>query len=119
MKATLKVFIMALVGFLATTIAQINPVDWWYVLIATVAFVLMYIPKNILMPSDSDPNTLSAKDILSGVLMAISMAISSVIGSVIVNGGIDWHLLWVSVIGAVVGYITKTFFQPGLKITKK
>ena len=107
-----KLFLMALVGFLASVIStQTGGVNWWYVLITTGAFVLLYIPKNIWLPSDSDPGTLSFKDIISGLFIAISMAISSGIGMIITNSGVNWRELGLAVIGAVLGYFIKTVPQ--------
>jgi len=115
MKTLWKGLIMAVVGFLATTIADLEVVNWWYVLISTVAFTLIYIGKNFFLPSTSEPGKINWMDAFSGVLIAIGMMVSSMAGSILTTGTVDWRALGVAVIGAIVGYFTKTFFSSSTK----
>jgi hypothetical protein len=111
MSTKVKIFLMALVGFIATTLSTLDVFNVWYVAITTVAFVLMYAGKNWLLPSTSPEGTVNWRDILSGVIMAVSMALSSGVTSFLVEGQLNWHALWVAVAGAVVGYFSKTMVQ--------
>lgn len=109
MKTMLKGLIMALVAFVASTISDLEVINWVYVGITSGAFVILYVAKNWLMPSNSDGNSLNWRDALSGVLIAVSMAISSFAGSIITLGYVDWKALGIAVVSAIVGYFTKTF----------
>lgn len=115
MKALWKGLLMAVVGFLATTIADLQEVNWWYVLISTIAFTLIYVGKNFFLPSSSETGKVNWMDVLSGLLVAIGMGISSFVGSILTTGTVDWKALGLAVVGAIVGYFTKTFFSPATK----
>jgi hypothetical protein len=103
----IKALLMALVGFLATTLADLESFNFSYVAIATAAFTLIYVAKNAVWPSDS-PIGLNVRDLISGVVVAVGMAISSFAASIITTGVVDWKALGIAVFGAVVGYFTKT-----------
>ncbi len=108
-----KGFIMAIVGFVATTLSDLETFNLAYVLIATVGFTVIYVGKNAIFKSTSGAGTINLQDLLSGVIVAVGMAISSFAASVITSGAVDWKELGVAVIGAVVGYFTKTVPQKG------
>ncbi len=111
MNAKIKIMIMAVVGFIATTMSTLEDINWLYILFATLGFIILYVAKNFVLPSNSDVGTVTWRDILSGILISISMAISSFAASLLTTGNVDWHALWVAVIGAVVGYFIKTIPQ--------
>jgi hypothetical protein len=102
-----KGLIMAIIGFVATTISDLEAFNINYVLIATTAFTLIYIGKNAVFPSTS-PLWLNLRDVISGVLIAVGMAIASFTASIITTGVVDWRALWIAVVGAVTGYFLKT-----------
>ena len=108
MKTFWKGLIMAIVGFLASTISDIEVINWAYVLITTIGFTAIYFGKNYWMPSTSEGGSVNGRDIWSGLLIAVGMAISSFAASIITTGMVDWKALIISTIGAVVGYFTKT-----------
>lgn len=104
-----KGLIMAIVGFIATTISQdIEGINFAYIAIATAGFTVYYIGKNAFFQSNSEPGKINLKDLISGILLALGMAVSSFAASVITLGHIDWRALWIAVVGAVIGYFTKT-----------
>lgn len=115
MKEKWKVFVMAVVGFVATLISTAGNggVNWWYIVLATVAFVGLYIVKNWLWPATSDEGTFDWRDIVSGVLIAVFMAVSSYASNWVVTGSAvpNWHELWMAVVAAVTGYFSKAFAQ--------
>ena len=114
MKTIWKGLIMALVGFIATTIADIETFNLAYVGISTLAFTLLYLGKNWAWPSTSPSGQINWGDILSGLLIAVSMGISSFAGSILTTGAVDLHALWVAVIGAIIGYFIKTTPSPAI-----
>ena len=111
MKNTIKGLIMAVVGFLAATIADLEVVNWAYVGITTVGFTLMYLAKNFFLPSNSDEGGFNWRDALNGVLIAVSMALSNFAAVLLTVETLDWKQLGVSVLGAVAGYFIKTVPQ--------
>lgn len=108
MKTFWKGLIMAIVGFVAATITDLETMNWSYIGVTTVAFTLMYLGKNYWKPSTSEPGTVNTSDLISGLLVALGMAVSSFSASIITLGFIDWRALIISSIGAVVGYFAKT-----------
>lgn len=114
-----KGLIMAVVGFIATGISQnVEGLNFTYVVISTVGFTLLYIGKNAVFQSTSEPGIVNWQDLLSGIIIAVSMAISSFAASIITTGAVDWQALWIAVVGAVVGYFTKTL-PSGTKVGVK
>lgn len=112
MKTFWKGLIMALVGFLASTISDLDTVNWIYVAIASGSFILLYVGKNAWKPSTSELGKLNWPDILSGGFIALGMAISDFAGQIITVGfaDIDWKAFGLAILYAVIGYFTKTFF---------
>jgi len=104
---------MALVGFVASTLSEMETFNIAYVLIATGGFTLVYLVKNAIMPSVSIIGV-DMKDIISGAILALGMALSSYAAQVLTIG-FDWQTLLVSVSGAVLGYFTKTIPHKGDK----
>lgn len=111
MKTFWKGLVMALVGFLASTISDLEVINWAYVLITTIGFTAVYIGKNYWKPSTSDANNLNPGDLWSGILIAVGMGVSSFAASIITTGMVDWKALGIAVISAVVGYFSKTFIS--------
>lgn len=103
-----KGLIMAIVGFAATTIADLETFNLAYVVITTVAFTLLYIGKNYWLPSNSDTGKLNGQDVLSGILIAVSMALSNFAAVLLTSATLDWKQLGLAVVGAIVGYFIKT-----------
>jgi hypothetical protein len=106
-----KGLIMSLVAFLATYISTNDPVRWDFVLITSVAFVLMYLGKNLIIKSNSEFLGVNLRDLFSGLLIAISMAISSFISSLALDVDLDYKALGMAVLLAVGGYLSKTLFS--------
>jgi hypothetical protein len=108
LNAFTKNLIMALVGFIATTIGTFDVIDWGYVAIASVGFTLVYFGKNWKWPSMSALG-LELRDWISGFVITAGMAVSSLVA--------DWFLpdftltlpiFLKTVGGALLGYILKT-----------
>ena len=97
---------MSLVGFVATTLSDLESMNFVYILISSAGFAAVYIGKNYIMPSVSAIG-IDLKDILSGVIVAVGMGISSAAAQILTTG-FEWSTLWIAVSGAVIGYITKT-----------
>lgn len=109
LNAFIKGLIMALVGFIATTISDLSgeeSVNFTYILIASIGFTVVYIAKNYKFPSVSALG-FDLRDVISGLILAIGMGISSTVAQILTTG-FDAHTLWVAVSGAVVGYVLKT-----------
>ena len=102
-----KGLFMALVGFIATTLSDLETFNAAYVGISTVAFTIIYVGKNYLFPSVSVVG-IDLQDILSGLVLAVGMGVSSFAGQILTTGLLDWNALWVAVAGAFVGYFVKT-----------
>ena len=114
-----KGLIMAIVGFIATVISDLESFNLGYVVIATGGFTILYMVKNAIWPTTSPAWMINLWDgTISGILIAVSMAISSFAASIITTGVIDWHALWIAVVGAVIGYFAKTIPQDGTKLRK-
>lgn len=106
LNSLLKGLIMALVGFVATTISDLETFNAAYVIIASAGFTVVYLIKNYKMPSISALG-MDWQDAISGVILALGMGLSSAAAQILTTG-FDWHTLWVAVSGAVVGYVLKT-----------
>lgn len=111
MKSSLKVFIMSVIGFLVTTLSTLEDFNFWYVVITTVVFASGYAVKNYLMPSDSAEGVVNWKNILSGLIIAVNMALSNLAAILLTGSEFSFHVFWITVVGAVVGYFTKTIPQ--------
>lgn len=101
-----KGLLMALVGFISTTLSDLETFNFAYVAISTVSFTLIYIAKNYAFPSISVIG-LDIRDVISGVILAVGMAISSYVAQILTTG-FDLKTLLVSIGGAIVGYFLKT-----------
>jgi hypothetical protein len=117
MNAKLKIFVMAVIGFVVTTLSTIEVFDLAYVALVTVSFALTYALKNLWFPSNSNEGSVVWKDIVSGVILAVSMALSTYAAAIILpEVEFSFKVMWMNVIGAVVGYFTKTVAQ-GQKVS--
>lgn len=103
-----KNFIMAMVALVATLIADSKEIVWAIVGITVAGNALIYFAKNYWMPSTSEPGKWNWRDTLSALIMTIGTAISSGAASFVIEGSIDWSLLGKTVLGVVIGYVTKT-----------
>ena len=102
-----KGLLMALVGFIATTISDLETFNAAYVIIATSGFTLIYLAKNYIWESSSTFFGLNLQDLISGLVLAVGMGLSSFVAQILTTG-FTWGTLWIAVSGAVVGYVTKT-----------
>jgi len=118
MNTYLKGFFMAVVGFIATTLGDLETFNFAYVAIATTGFTVIYLGKNWFLPSMSESWKVDTIDMISGLMIAAGMAISSFAASIITTGAIDWRALGLAVIGAVVGYFMKTVPSKAKKVKK-
>ena len=105
-----KGLIMAIVGFVSTTISETETFNFAYVAVATSGFTIVYLIKNWAMPSVSAFG-IDLQDILSGIILAVGMGLSSYAAQIITIGVFEWSALWVAVSGAVIGYFAKTIPQ--------
>lgn len=103
----LKGLIMAIVGFVATLLSDMETINFAVIVISTVGFTIYYTGKNYLMPSISVVG-IDIRDILSGILLAVGMAISNFAAQIIIVGHVDWGMLGKAVLGAIIGYFAKT-----------
>ena len=101
-----KGLIMALVGFVATMLSDLETMNFAYMAIATAGFTVVYVVKNAVWPSISVVG-IDIQDMLSGLILAVGMALSSYAAQILTTG-FDWQTLWISVAGAFVGYFAKT-----------
>lgn len=101
-----KGLIMALVGFVATTLSDLETFNVVYIVISTLGFTIVYFAKNYMFPSVSVMG-LDLRDIISGFVLALGMGVSSYVAQILTTG-FSWQTLWIAVSGAVIGYIAKT-----------
>jgi hypothetical protein len=111
MKPTWKVFLMAVIGFLVTTVSVLQDFNFWYVALVTVAFAGEYALKNYLFPSTSPEGQVYWKDIVSGLFLAVCMALNVLGANLLTGTEFSLTVFWTVIIGAVVGYFTKTVPQ--------
>ena len=110
-----KVFLMTVIGFLVTTVSTLEVFNFWYVFLITIAFAVEYAVKNYLFPSPSPGGKLFWQDLVSGLILAVCMALNVLGANLLTGTEFSASVLWVTVIGAVVGYFTKTTSQGVLK----
>jgi len=111
MNSKLKVFIMAVIGFVVTWLSTAQEFNLAQTLLMTVSFAGTYAIKNFFMPSDSPEGQVFWKDIVSGVVIALCMALSNLAATLLPGVEFSWPVLWTTIVGAVVGYFTKTLAQ--------
>lgn len=116
-KDAAKIFIMTVIGFLSTIIADNESATFAFVTLSTVLFSIQYAVKNYLMPSKTESTKWDWRDTLSGVIIAICMADSAALSQIIIGNTIAWSLLWKTSIGAVIGYFSKTFLMDNKNMT--
>ena len=102
---------MAVIGFVVTWLSTTQDFNFAQVALMTLAFAGTYAIKNFFMPSDSPEGSVFWKDIVSGAVIALCMALSNLAGTLIPGVEFSWPVFWTTVIGAVVGYFTKTLAQ--------
>ena len=102
-----KGLIMALVGFISTTLSELESFNLAYILIASIGFTAIYLAKNAVFKSISSVKGFDLRDAISGLILAVGMGFSSAAAQVLTTG-FEWSTLWVAVSGAVVGYVLKT-----------
>ena len=111
MSAKLKIFLMAVIGFVVAMLTTIETFNIAYILIVTVVFSATYAVKNFFLPSDSSEGVANWKDIVSGIIIAVCAALSTFAANLLTDVDFSWKILGVTIIGAVVGYFTKTIPQ--------
>jgi hypothetical protein len=111
MSKTWKVFLMTVIGFVITTISTVQDFNIWFVAIVTIAFSAEYAVKNYFLPSDSPGGVLYWKDVVSGLILAVCMALNVLGANLLTGTEFSAAVLWTTVLGAVVGYFTKTVPQ--------
>lgn len=116
MSNSVKVLIMTIITFIATTISTsgfpATSAGWIILGVTTVGTTLVYIAKNWVFPSVSIFGTIDLRDVLSGLILAVGTGVSDWVGTLIAGVPIDWHSLWVAVGGVVLGYVIKIFATP-------
>ena len=108
MKSFVKGLLMAIIGFFMATVSELETFNAAYVIIVTVIFTGGYLLKNWLMPSLTDAGRIDLRDLISGLWIAISMGVSQYAAVLLTDVEFSWKAILVAVIGAVVGYFTKT-----------
>jgi hypothetical protein len=111
MKPTLKVFLMTVLSFLISTVATLDKFNIWFVVLVTVAFAGEYAAKNYWFPSNSPEGQVYWKDILSGLFLAVCASLNALGASLLLGTIFTAHILWITVIGAIAAYFTKTLPQ--------
>lgn len=102
-----KGLIMALVGFIATMLSDLDTLNFAYIGLSTLGFTIIYVVKNAVWPSISVVG-IDIRDVISGVILAVGMAISSFAAQLLTTQTFEWSALGVAVLGAIVGYFAKT-----------
>ena len=109
----IKGLIMTVVAFLASYLSDNIEagINWTYVLVSMFGITLVYLSKNLVFNSNSNPGKLNRNDGWSGLIMAIGTGISSFAASIISTGAVDWKALFVAMLSVVVGYFGKTLMS--------
>lgn len=119
MKDKIKILIMTVVAFIATTFSTSGfpeTSDNWIVFgVTVIGIVITYISKNFLIPSTSATNTLNWMDLLGGLVVAIGATVSSFVAQITIGGSLEWKELGKLLIVVVLGYLSKTLFQTPVK----
>ena len=102
-----KGLIMALVGFVATMLSDLESLNFAYIILATLGFTIVYVVKNAVWPSISVVG-IDLRDTISGLILAVGMAISSFAAQLVTTGTFEWKALGIAVLGTVIGYFAKT-----------
>jgi len=111
MSSNLKIFVMALAGFVFTTIATLQRFDIMYVLVVTLVFAGGYAVKNFFYPSISAEGQFTWRDLLSGLIMALTMGLSQIAAQWTTNTPFTWQIVWSMMLAALTTYFTKTLPQ--------
>jgi hypothetical protein len=111
MSNKLKVFVMALAGFLFTTIATLQRFDLIYVGVVTLVFAGGYATKNFFYPSISAEGEFSWRDLVSGLIVAVTMGLSQLAAMLATDTAFTWQILWSMMLAALTTYFTKTLPQ--------
>ena len=115
MKDKIKIMIMTVVAFIATTFSTSGfpeTKDAWIVFWITFGgTVLTYVAKNFLLPSTSEKMTLNWMDLIGGLLLAIGSAVSNYVAQLTIDGEIDWKSFGKLLLVVVMGYLSKTLVQ--------
>jgi hypothetical protein len=109
-----KGLFMLLFGIIVSQIGQ-TPIDWAFMGIAVVAALLPYLGKNfflVFLTSQTGPEGVSWQNVVSGVIIAVGTGLTEYFGQIVINHAIVWPVLWHTVIGITLTYITTTFFSP-------
>lgn len=105
-----KGLIITLVG---VVIAAFNttPVIWTVVIVTLFGTALVYFGKNAWYSSESPNKEFDWKDVGSAILIAAGTALVTTVAQIAGSGHIDWPLFWQTISGAVISYISVTFFE--------
>ena len=115
MNNRIKIFIMTMVAFVATTFSTSGfpeTTNQWVIFAITIGGTLLtYIAKNFLIPSTSEKMTLNWMDLIGGLLLALGTAVSNYVAQLTIDGEIDWKSFGKLLLVVVFGYLSKTLFQ--------
>jgi hypothetical protein len=111
MKNFIKGMFMALIGFVATTLTDLETFNLAYVIIVTVVFTGGYLVKNWLMPSLTESGKIDLRDFLSGIITAVLMGISQFASTLLTDVEFSWKALGIAAAAAFIGYFSKTLPQ--------
>lgn len=116
-----KGLFMLVFGIIVSQIGQ-TPIDFAFIGIAAVAALLPYLGKNfflVFLTSNTGPTDFSWQNIVSGIIIAVGTGLTDYFGQIVINHAIVWPVLWHTVIGVTLTYITSTFFSPPNSQSKK
>jgi hypothetical protein len=122
MKDKIKIMVMTIVAFIATTFSTNGfpeTMDAWIVFGVTAAGILItYVAKNFVLPSTSDRYSLNWMDLVSGGLLAIGATITNFVAGLAIGDKMDWNELGKLLLVVIVGYFSKTLLQETSKVTE-
>lgn len=116
MKDKIKIFIMTMVAFVATTFSTSGLPEsenqWVIFGVTIVGTMLTYIAKNFISPSTSVKYTLNwPADMIGGLILAVGSAVSNYVAQLTLDGEINWKSLGKLILVVIFGYLSKTLVQ--------
>lgn len=101
MKTFFKGLIAAIIGFIASYVAEAETVNYLYIVVYTAGFTLVYLAKNYVFPSISVFGTIDLRDIISGLILAVGSGVVAYAAQYLTTGVITWseigNAVWISV----------------------
>ena len=108
-KSFIKHLVAALIAVIAAYVSSVNAINWAYVGVYSLGYVLVYAAKNYVWPSKSPLGFINVWDLISGLLLAVGSAVVDLAAQWITTTSIDLRVLWATVSTTMVAYLLSKF----------